>query len=74
MIEKKLNERNIEIMDDVMVQILKKKTPQERLMITFNLWSSAKKQLTDYLRSLHSEWDEKEIKQEVGRRLSHGIV
>lgn len=74
MIEKKLVERNIEIMDNVMVQIFKNKTPQERLMITFNMWSSAKKQLTDYLRSLHSEWDEKEIKQEVGRRLSHGIV
>ena len=72
--EKKLVERNIEILDDLMVQVLKNKTPQERLMIAFNMWSSAKKQLTDFLHSLHSEWSEKEIQQEVARRLSHGIV
>ena len=72
--EKKLVERNIEILDDLMVQVLKNKTPQERLMIAFNMWSSAKKQLTNFLHSLHSEWSEKEIQQEVARRLSHGIV
>ena len=72
--DKKLVERNIEVLDNLMVQVLKNKTPQERLMITFNMWSSAKKQLTNYLRSLHSEWGEKEIQQEVARRLSHGIV
>ncbi|MFV1975744.1 MAG: hypothetical protein ACC651_08335 [Candidatus Scalindua sp.] len=72
--DKKLVERNIEVLDNLMVQVLKNKTPQERLMITFNMWRSAKKQLTNYLRSLHSEWDEKEIQQEVARRLSHGIV
>ncbi len=72
--EKKLVERNIEILDDLMVQVLKNKTPQERLMIAFNMWSSAKKQLTNFLHSLHSEWSEKEIQQEVAKRLSHGIV
>ena len=72
--EKKLVERNIEILDDLMVQVLKNKTPQERLMIAFNMWSSTKKQLTNFLHSLHSEWSEKEIQQEVAKRLSHGIV
>ena len=72
--EKKLVERNIEILDDLMAQVLKNKTPQERIMITFNMWSAAKKQLTNFLHSLHSEWSEKEIQQEVARRLSHGIV
>ena len=72
--EKKLVERNIEILDDLMTQVLKNKTPQERIMITLNMWSSAKKQLTNFLHALHSEWSEKEIQQEVARRLSHGIV
>ncbi len=72
--EKKLVERNIEVLDDLMVKVLKDKTPQERIMITFNMWSSANKQLTNFLHSLHSEWSEKEIQQEVARRLSHGIV
>ncbi len=72
--EKKLVDRNIEVLDDLMVKVLKDKTPQERIMITFNMWSSAKKQLTSFLRSLHSEWSEKEIQQEVAKRLSHGIV
>jgi hypothetical protein len=72
--EKKLVERNIEVLDDLMVKVLKDKTPQERIMITFNMWSSARRQLTNFLHSLHSEWSEEEIQQEVAKRLSHGIV
>ncbi len=72
--EKRLDPGNIEVMDDQMVQVLKNKTPQERIMIACNMWSSAKKMLTNYLRSQHSDWSEKEIQQEVARRLSHGIV
>lgn len=70
----RINERNIEVLDDLMVQVLKEKTPQQRLIIAFNMWSSAKNQLTHYLRSSHSDWDEKKIQQEVVKRLSHGVT
>lgn len=65
---------HLEVVDDVMCEILKKKSPLERLKIGFGLWSSARKQLFHYLRSLHPDWDEKRISSEVIRRISHGAA
>ncbi len=70
----KLDKRNLEVIDDVMAQVLREKTPQQRLAIAFDMWISTKIQLTNYLRSQHMDWDEKMIQQEVARRLSHGIT
>ena len=64
----------LEVVDDVMCEILKQKSPLERLKIAFGLWSSARKQLFNYLRSLHPDWDEKRISSEVIRRISHGAA
>lgn len=72
--EKERLMRNIEVMDDDMAEILKKKTPQERLEIAFGLWRSARKMLTSFLRSQHPEWDDKRIQVEVAKRMSHGAV
>jgi hypothetical protein len=72
--KQKLGPRKIEVMDDVMAEILRKKTPAERIQIGFNLWTSARKMLTAHLKSTHPDWDEKQISQEVAKRLSHGIV
>ena len=66
--------RNIEVLDEQMVEVLKTKSPQQRLSIAFGMWSSARKQLTSYLRSQHLDWDEKKIHQEVVKRLSHGAI
>jgi len=65
-------ERNIEIIDDKMAEVLRNKTPQERLAIAFNMWESAKKQIESHLITMHPEWTEKEIRREVIKRLSHG--
>lgn len=64
----------LEVVDDVMCKILRQKSPLERLKIAFGLWSSARKQLFHYLRSLHPDWDEKRISSEVIRRISHGAA
>jgi|PlaIllAssembly_1097288.scaffolds.fasta_scaffold191805_1 hypothetical protein len=69
-----VDERNIEIIDNQMAQVLKDKSPQQRLFIAFSMWSEAKKQLTHYLFSLHPDWDENKIQREVAKRLSHGIA
>ena len=64
----------IEVIDVVMVEVFKKKSSLERLLIAFALWSSAKKQLFHNLRSLHPDWDEKKLNREVARRISHGTA
>ncbi len=69
-----ISERNIEAIDDTMAKVFKEKTPQQRLAIAFGMWSSAKKQLTNYLRSQHPEWDDTIVQKEVAKRLSHGVV
>jgi len=69
-----IDERNIEIIDDVMAKILRERTPQQRLVIAFNLWASARKQLSNYLRAEHPDWSDSMIQKEVAKRLSHGVV
>ena len=65
---------HLEIVDDVMCEILKQKSPLERLEIAFGLWRSARKQLFHYLRSLHPDWDEEKVSSEVIKRISHGAA
>ena len=64
----------IEVIDDVMCDVLKKKSSLERLEIAFGLWRSAKTQLFNYLQSQHPEWDEEKIWQEIVKRMSHGAA
>jgi hypothetical protein len=64
----------LEVVDNVMCEILRQKSSLERLKIAFGLWSSARKQLFNYMRSLHPDWDEKRISSEVIRRISHGAA
>jgi hypothetical protein len=69
-----VEERNIEIIGDVIAKILREKTPQQRLAIAFNLWTSAKKQLINFLRAEHPDWSDSMIQKEVAKRLSHGVI
>jgi hypothetical protein len=64
----------IEAVDEVMCEILRQKSSLERLKIAFGLWRSARKQLFNYIRSLHPDWDEKRISKEVAKRISHGAT
>ncbi len=70
----RVEKRNIEVIDDVMAKILREKTPQQRLAIAFGMWSSSKRQLSNYLRTEHPDWSEAMIQKEVAKRLSHGIA
>lgn len=70
----KIDERNIEVIDDDMARVLREKTPQQRLAMAFGLWTSAKRQITNYLRSEHPDWNESMIHKEVAKRLSHGAI
>lgn len=70
----RLDDGQIEIIDDMMAELYKKRAPIERLQIAFGLWRSTKIQLCNCLRSLHPEWNEEKVQKEVVRRISHGAV
>lgn len=64
----------LEVVDDEMAEILRRKTGAERLQIAFGLFSSAHRMLISHLTSEHPDWDEKRIRREVARRISRGAV
>ena len=70
----KLEQRRIEVMDNVQAEILKKKTPAERIRIGASFWTSAFAMLAAHLRKIHPEWPDEKIRREVAGRLSHGAV
>jgi hypothetical protein len=65
--------QQIEVVDDLMAEVLRRKTPAERIGIGFGLWRSAHTLLRAQLAVLH-QGSKQRIKLEVARRLSHGAV
>jgi hypothetical protein len=66
--------RRIEVVDDAMAEVLRRKTPAQRIAIGFGLWQSARKSLLFQLASKNPDWDRSQVEREAARRLSHGIV
>jgi hypothetical protein len=70
----RLDPGQIEVVDDIVAEILRRKTPAERIQIACDLWASVHRMLTTHLRKTHPEWNSRKIEQEVARRLSHGLI
>jgi hypothetical protein len=70
----RLDKGQIEVVDDKVADILRCKTPGERIQIACDLWVSMHRMLTTHLRKTHPEWNSEEVEQEVARRLSHGAT
>jgi hypothetical protein len=64
----------IEVMDDAMAEILRQKTPAERLRIAGRMWKSARVILRGAIRTEHPDWDTEQVNREIARRISHGVV
>lgn len=70
----RLDKGQIEVVDDAMAEVLRKKSPAERIRVGFTLWQSAHDMLTVHLRKTHPEWDEKRLQREVAGRFLHGTL
>ncbi|MCL5676851.1 MAG: hypothetical protein M1602_03100 [Firmicutes bacterium] len=68
----RLDDGQIEIVDPVMVEVLRLKTGAERLRIAHGMWASTRARLDAYLRREHPDWDDEQINREILRRLLHG--
>jgi hypothetical protein len=64
----------VEVVDDAMADVLRLKTPAERLAIANLMWRSARRMIGLTLRAENPSWPDKRIEQETARRLSHGAV
>jgi hypothetical protein len=70
----RLDPGQIEVIDDAMAEVLKRKLPAERIKIGFNIWISARKMLIHHLQTTHPDWDEKTVEREVARRFLNGTL
>jgi hypothetical protein len=59
-------------MDDEMAEILRHKTPAERLAIADGMLRSARTMLTAMLTRQHPDWSQERVAAEVAKRISHG--
>lgn len=70
----RLDRGQIEVVDDVVAEILRRKTPSERIQIACDLWASVHRMLITHLRETHPDWDSKKVEKEVAKRLSHDTI
>lgn len=68
----RLDRGQIEVVDDRVAEVLKTKTGQERLQMTWDSWSCFCHRLRAYLRHAHPEWTEEELQKEIVRRVTYG--
>jgi len=70
----RLDKGQIEVVDDAMADVLRRKTHAERIKIGFTLWTSVYNMLKIHLKTTYPDWDAKKVEQEVIKRLSHGSL
>ena len=59
----------VEIIEEELVLSLRRKTPAQRLAISFDMWRFARDQLLRLLRSPHPDWNDTQLKAEFRRRM-----
>jgi len=68
----RLDKGQIEVVDDKVAEILKKKTGQERLKMVWDSWVYFNERLRAYLKGIHPEWTDDELRKEFIRRMNYG--
>jgi hypothetical protein len=64
-----LDPQRYEIVDDEMVEVLRTKTPDEKLAIAEGMWQMARDLIRDMLRHDHPDWSETQVEEATARRL-----
>ena len=63
------NFNHIKIVSDEMVEILRRKTPLERLVMGERMFWQARRLAVMAIKNSHPEWSDKEINRDVVRRM-----
>ncbi len=62
----------VELLDEAIVEVLRRKTPAERLAMVFAANRTMRLRLEGHLRSCHPDWNDQAVMQEIARRMSRG--
>jgi hypothetical protein len=64
--------KHIEVIDEVMADVYRRKTSAQRLAIAHGMWRYARQRIEAAVRWRHPEWDDRSVAREVSRRLLNG--
>ena len=64
----------VELMDPMMVEIMRNKTPAQRLAIAFRMWDSVRLIVKGGVKYLHPDWCDKEVQQEIALRMRGSLT
>jgi hypothetical protein len=64
----------IEVLDEEMAEVLRHKTPAERLQIAFGCNRMARLVIEGHLRTIHPDWTDQQVMAEVARRMLGGTT
>jgi len=67
-------ERRMEVVDDAIADVLRRKTPAERVALVGASWRFARVWIEGAVRTQHEDWDDGRVMAEVRRRLSGGAA
>ena len=68
----RLDDGQIEVVDDAVAEALRRKTPAERLGMAFAANRTARLLIEGNIRTRHPDWDDARVSKEVARRMSRG--
>ena len=68
----RLDHGQIEVIDDAMVEVLRKKSPAERVEMINAAHRTARRLLSAGIRHQYPDWDDHQVEVEVRRRLLSG--
>lgn len=60
----------IELLDDAIVEVLRRKTPAERVAMVFDAEQTARQMLEAQVCRQHPDWDARQVASEIARRRS----
>ncbi len=72
--KRRLDHGQIEVVDDLVGDALRRKTPGERMGMVFQAWRFARTWVRAAVKSQHPNWDESQVDAEVSRRMSGGAA
>jgi len=66
----RLDDGQIEVVDDRVAEALRARTPAERIALALDCNETVRLVIAGYLRSRHPDWRDEQIRGEVARRMS----
>jgi hypothetical protein len=64
--------RRIEVVDEAVAEVLRRKTPTERVAMILACNRTVRRLIEGHLRALHPDWDDAAVAREIARRMLLG--